>query len=270
MKATLPAIAVGLLACLAQARADGPPAKDPVPADFKVQVASFGVAKEPVYTEEVVIRSGKIYVFPSNVKEVTIIEPARGRLDLVDTGRKCQSEITFQTLDESMVKLKKSLLEAAENLEKQGGKAKIVEARMARDLFETKLDPTHDLKLNRVRLKNPAVEVDADGEPEADAARLSLVTSALVNIARLGAYRTPNDLPPFVELETLAALTGERKLRPTSITYLYRLAGPPQKMRRTYKLVPSLTDREIEAISRIDRFREVVPTLRYEQFRLDR
>jgi hypothetical protein len=268
MKVQLQVIAVGILGFLTIARADGP--STPIPADFKMQIASFGAAKEPVYTEEVVFRSGRIYVFPSNSKEVTIIEPGRSLVEILDVGRKVQTEIPFQKLDDGMVKIKASLRAASENLEKQGGRGKILESKMTRDLFETKLEITHDPKTNHIRLKNPTVEVDADGEPEVDAPRLAMVTSALVNVARLGAYRTPNDLPPFIELESIAALTGERKLRPTSITYLYRLAGPPQKMRRTYKLIPTLTDREVEAISRVDRLREVAPSLRYDQYRVDR
>ncbi len=268
MKAQLRAIAIGMTAFLATARGDGPPT--PVPADFRLSVESFGAGQEPVYTDEIVVRSGRIYVISTLTKEVTIIEPSRSSLELLDIGRRVQTELSFEKLDEGMVKLKGSLLATVEKLEKQGGRGKMLEARMTRDLFETKLELTADPKLNRVKLKNPAVEVDAEGEPEADAARLAYVTSALVNIARLGAYRTPNDLPPFVELETIAALTGERTLRPVSITYLYRLAGPPQKLRRKYKLVPTLTAREVEAIKRVDQLRQVARSLRYDQYRFDR
>jgi hypothetical protein len=92
----------------------------------------------------------------------------------------------------------------------------------------------------------------------------------LGSIAKLGAYRTPDDLPPFAELEAIAALTGERHQRPTELAYLYRLAGPPRKFRRTYRLIPTLTDREVEAIVRVDRLREVAPNVRYERYRLAR
>ncbi len=266
--ARLVVIFSGLFIVGAIAHADGPPAL--VPADFRLYIKSFGVAKEPIYTEDVVYHSGRIYVFPSNVKEVTIIEPAKARLDLIDTGRRVQCEFEFSKLDNSMTRLKSSLREAAEKLEKQGGKAKLIEARMTRDLFETKLETTFDPKTRRLRMKNPVVEVDAESEPEVDAGRLALINSSLVNIARLAAYRVPEDLPPFIEFEAIAALTVERKLRPTSMTYVYRLAGPPQKMRRTYEMIDKLTDRELEALKLIDRLSEVAPSLRYDQFRVDR
>ncbi len=262
-------IVAGIVALLAMASVHGdePPV---LPADFKIQVGEFALQKEPVSTEEIVIRQGRAYIFPSDSKEVVIIEPARKRLELLDVGRKLQSEISFRTLDESLDKVKKSLREAADDREKRGGRGNVLEAKMTRDLFETKLAIAEEPKTHRVRLTNPVVEVVADGEPEPDAPRLAMVAVTLESIAKLGAFKVPNDLPPFVELEAIAALTGARKLRPTELTYLYRLNGPPRKFHRTYRMVPTLTDREVEAIARVDRLREVAPSLRYGQYRPDR
>jgi hypothetical protein len=240
------------------------------PADFKIQVGEFALKKEAVATAEIVVRQGRAYVFPSDSKEVVVIEPARKRVELVEIGRKVQAEVTFQELDESLEKLKKSLGEAADAREKLGGRGNVLEARMARDLFLTKFEVAEGRRPLRVRLANPSVEIDADGVPEGDAARLAMTADILTSIAKLGAFRVPNDLPPFAELEAIATLTGERKLRPTRLSYLYRLAGPPRKFHRTYLLVPTLTDREVEAIVRVDRLREVAPSLRYERYRTDR
>lgn len=217
-------IVASLLAVLTTAGADGPPT---VPADFRLHIASYGLDKEPVYTEEVVVRKGRAYVFPSTSKEVVIIEPARGRLEILDVGRRIQSEVSFKALDESIAKLKVNLRETAEKLEKQGGRGNEVEAKMGRELLEPKLEISQPSKPNRLHLTNPAIEIDADGEAEPDAARLALVSAILESIAKLGAYRTPDDLPPFAELETIAILTGSRRQRPTELAYLYRLAGPP-------------------------------------------
>ena len=257
-------ILASLLAVLTTTGADGPTT---VPDDFRLQVASFGLGKEPVYTEEIVVRDGRAYIFPSNTKEALIIEPARGRLELLDVGRRVQTEVSFRALDESVEKLRAGLREAAEKLEKKGGRANEIEAKMTRDLLEPKLAIDPVSKANRTRLTNAAIEIDADGEPEPDAPRLAMIATVLNSIAKLGAYRTPEDLPPFAELETIAALTGERRQRPTELAYLYRLAGPPKKFRRTYRLIPNLTDREMEAIARVDRLREVAPNVRYERYR---
>jgi hypothetical protein len=55
-------------------------------------------------------------------------------------------------------------------------------------------------------------------------------------------------------------------LRPTEVSILYRLAGPPRKMRTTYLLVPSLTDRELEALARVDRLRRTAPSLSFTRY----
>jgi hypothetical protein len=62
------------------------------------------------------------------------------------------------------------------------------------------------------------------------------------------------------------ALITERHLRPTDVSILYRLAGPPRKLRWTYKVVPELTDNEREAISRVDSLRATARFVRYPNF----
>ena len=262
--------ASGLLLAIVAAGADDPPPV--VPADFKILIGEFSLKKEPISTAEVVVRRGRAYVFPSDSKEVLRIDPVGKRIDLVDIGRKVQAEVTFVELDQSLEKMKKVLASAAEAREKVGGRGPLLEAKMTRDLFQTRLDVVESAGPDgpRIRLTNPAVEVIADGEAEPDSSRLALTAVILSNIARLGAFRVPNDLPPFAELEAIAALTGDRKLRPTRLSYLYRLTGPPRKFHRTYRLVPTLTDREVEAIARVDRLRERIPSLRYERYRANR
>jgi hypothetical protein len=258
-------ILVGLAVLATSATAQGPPAE--VAADFKIKVAAFGLAKDPIYTEELVAISGRVYQFVSISHEIVIIEPIRSRVDLLDIERKLQSEVTFSQIDEGLARIKGTLARTIDRREKTGKRADQVEAQMTRDLAEPRLAVSPDPGSRRLRLTNPSVEVVADGEPEPDAPRLALVRSAMTSVAKLGAFRTPNDLPPFIELDTIDALTGDRKLRPTELSYLYRLAGPPKKFRRTYRLIPDLTDRDREAIRRIDQLRESAPSVRYEKYR---
>lgn len=263
-------ILVGLasLASMATAQAPGPiPAAPP---DFKLLVASYGLGTVPVYTEELVAISGRVYQFASNSHEVVVIEPARSRVALLDLDRRLQSEISFGQLEAGLARVKGRLAGESDRREKTGRRADAVEAQMTRDLAEPRFAVAFDPEAHRVRLTNPSVEVVAVGEPDSDAPRVALAAQALDSIAKIGAFRTPNDLPPFAELEAVAALATVRKLRPTELTFLYRLAGPPQKFRRTYRLVPALTDRDREAIRRIDRLRESVPAVRYEKYRGDR
>jgi hypothetical protein len=257
------------LACLGSpAGAQGPPpAGTP---DFKILVANFGVAREPIFTEELVAISGRVYQFASITREVVVIEPVRAQVGLLDIERKLQSEISFSELEGGLSRVRATLWREAERREKTGKRADAIEAQMTRDLAEPRFAATFEPQARRVRLTNPTIEVVGDGEPDPDAARLALVGQSLATVAKLGAFRTPNDLPPFAELDGVAALVVERKLRPTELTYLYRLAGPPRKFRRTYRLAPGLTDRDREAIRRVDRLREAAPVVRYEKYRGDR
>jgi hypothetical protein len=259
---------VAIAVLVTPATAQGPPAE--VAADFKVLVAAYGLAREPVYTEEMVAISGRVYQFVSISHEVVVIEPLRSRIDLLDLDRKLQSELTFGRIDAGLARIKGTLNEEIDRRLKTGKRADQVEAQMTRDLADPRLAVSSEPGSRTVRLTNASVEVVAAGEPETDASRLALFGTALTSVAKLGAFRTPNDLPPFIELETIAALTGGRKLRPTELSFLYRLAGPPRKFRRTYRLIPSVTDRDREAIRRIDLLRESAPDVRYEKYRAPR
>lgn len=259
---------VGIAVLASPATAQGPPAG--VAADFKILVAAYGLARDPIYTEEMVAISGRVYQFMSLSHEVVIIEPIRSRVDLLDLDRKLQSEVTFGQLDEGIARIRGTLAEAIDRRSKTGKRADQVESEMTRDLAEPRLAILSEPGSGKVRLTNSSVEVAAVGEPEPDLDRLALVGAAMTAVAKLGAFRTPNDLPPFVEIDTIAALTGDRRLRPTELSYLYRLSGPPRKFRRTYRLIPALTERDREAIRRIDHLRESAPAVRYEKYRLSR
>src|SRR5438309_1861507 len=84
-------------------------ARPDVDADFKILVAAYGLAREPVYTEEMVAISGRVYQFLSNSHEVVVIEPKRSRVDLLDLDRKVQSEVTFGQLEEGLARIKGTL-----------------------------------------------------------------------------------------------------------------------------------------------------------------
>ena len=59
------------------------------------------------------------------------------------------------------------------------------------------------------------------------------------------------------------------QLRPTEMAFTYRLAGPPRKHRWTYRLVETLTTRELEALNRVARLPPAstpfIPFDRYER-----
>ena len=112
-------------------------------------------------------------------------------------------------------------------------------AAKSRDLIDPHFTATFDASARRLRLTNKSVEVDAQGETEPDGLRLALISQTLAALVKLDSLRDPQGIPPFPRLEALEALTAGHRLRPSELTFLYRLSGPPQKLRWTYRLEPN-------------------------------
>lgn len=246
---------------------DAPAARPAPSSEFKLVVTMFGAGKEPLATADLVARKGVAYQFITEAPaEVLVIDPRGSRLILLDLTRKVQTEVTSCRLDANLERLHRKLTAAVAAKEKSPSRADRVAASMTRDLIDPRFQETYDPRALRLRLKNPTVEVDAVGDREPDAERLMLTVNCLAAIMKLGALRDPDSLPPFTRLESLREIAAVHRLRPTEVSYLYRLAGPPRKLRWTYRLVPTLTEREGQALSRVDAIRRALPAVPYEHY----
>lgn len=249
--------------------ADEPKQETRALADFKLVISLYGVRKPPIATAELVVRNAVAYQFlTDSPNEVMIVDPGQSRLILFDLTRKIQTEFTSERLDAHLGKLHKQIGDAAGRLEKSEARADKVSAAMSRNLIDPHFEIVSAPAKNSVRLINPTVEVDATGEPESNESRLAMITNCLAAIAKVSAIRDPENLPPFTKLAVLRVLAVERKLRPTEISYLYRLSGTPKRLRFTYRLETVVNDRDREALARVDRLRapaKFVPYERYEK-----
>lgn len=255
------------LACILGMAAEPPSAPPP---DFKLALGLFGADQAPLGTGELVVRKGVAYQFLSEAKqEVQIVDPNHARVILLDLKRKLQTEITPSQLDAHVARLRRTIEAAIETREKSKDRSDRVAAGMSRELvnpnFKTEFDPLS----HRLRLANATVEVVATGDPEPDSRRLALIQCVLTAIVKLGSLREPDTLPPFTRLEALNALMTGHKLRPAEVTMVLRLAGPPKKLRWTFKLVAELTNREREAIARVDQLRVNTRFVPYASYDLD-
>jgi hypothetical protein len=266
-----PAVAGLVLGLGTALGADAPTGPGLPLADFKIVVAMYGVRKEPTMTTELVVRHGRVYQFNSDATaEIIIHDPPTERIELFDMDRMVQTDLTWKALGDAEDRLRKALTQAIEKREQEGGRANRISAAMSRSLSDPHFLISFETKTNHLRLTNASVEVDAFGEPDPDAARLKIIASTLAASIRLESARNVEQIPPFPRLDTLKALIAEHQLRPTETTFRFRLAGPPQKLRWTYRLVPNLTAREVEALARINRLREKASHLRYERYEQDR
>jgi hypothetical protein len=244
-----------------------PNLKAPAPADFKLAISFFGVRKEPITTSELIVHGGTAFYFASeSPEEIVIINPADRRVELLDLERRTQAEISFTRLDEKQTTLHRSIAEAIRKQEEAGGRSNRVSAEMSRALNDPGLTQSYDPASSRLQLTNSAVNVDATGEPETDTARLTLIVTALDSLIKLAAVRDPEAIPPFIRLDTVHSLIVGHQLRPTELTFTYRLAGPPRKHRWTYRLVEPLTARELEALNRIARLRAGTPFIPFDRY----
>lgn len=239
--------------------ADGPPKAAPAsrapapPADFKLKIALHGVRKTPVATAQLIVHRGVAYQFVSEIREeVLVIDPASARVGLLDLKRKVQTEVSSKRLDAHLAAAFGKISAQVAKDEAAGTRAGRIDAAMNRDLIEPKFEESVEDGGRKIRLSNATVEVTAVGEPEPDGPRLAMMANGLAASLKLAAYREPDALPPFTCLDALRRVVTVHRLRPTEMDYIYRLHGPPKRLRWTYELVPALTDREVEAITRIE------------------
>jgi hypothetical protein len=248
-------LSLGLMAAWTLAcRAEEPPSRggDAAP-EFKLETELFDVRKTPEARSELLSRNGTAYQFIEGVtEEVIVIEPARRRVELLDLRRSIRTVLTAQRLDAAVARLHRRLTFDIDRQTQSALRRDRVAAEMDRDLADPRFIESYDPTAHRLRLSNPTVEVVALGEPETERERLDMVTNSLAATTKLAALRDPDGLPPFARLDTLRILSGVRRLRPTEITYLYRLGDRPTKVRWTYRLIPSLTAKEREVLSRIE------------------
>ena len=238
-----------------------------VPADYKLVIAMYGVAKEPISKTELVVHKGRAFLFkPGPPLEVIIHDPSTGRLEMIDLKRKIRSEISFKKLDDYGNQLHDAIAAASAKREALGGKGNQVAAAMSRDLIDPHFAASYDSASHRLRLSNTTIDVEARGEPETDEARLAAIHATLAALARMDSVRDPQDIPPFPRLEALRALVVDHRLRPTELTFVFRLAGPPQKIRWTFRMEPSLTKRELEAIATVEAIHELCRFARFNRY----
>lgn len=257
----IPALAVMAIS-LAPASAQAPPQ---VAGDFKLKIKLLGASDKPQATAELLYTRGTYYHFTSDSDEILIIEPARQRIELIDLKRRLSTQVSFKRLDDYLVKLKDAVGNVIEKKSKSEDRGDRIAAAQSRSLIEPKLTWTFDSDKNTLTSKNEHIEASAAGQPEPDASRLAAIRLGLDVTTKLGALRAPGSIPPFARLDAIAQ-SVDRKIRPTELNFLYRLSGPPYRVRWSYEFVDHLTDRERDAFARIARLRDLAVPLRLERY----
>jgi hypothetical protein len=237
--------------------------------DFKLEIRFFGPQKGALASADLIVRNGIAYEFASELPdEVIIIEPTRSRIVLLDLERRLQTEIGAKQLDASLGKLYSATLAAIERREKSGTRADKVAAAMSRDLIDPRFKTQPDPDPHRLILSNPSVEIRTESVDEPDLYRLQMIMNSLAALNKLSAVREPDAIPPFTRIAALRAVSDTGKQRPIEMSCLYRLAGPPRRLRWTYKLA-EVTERESNALKTLDALRLKLKYVTLEEYDAD-
>ena len=261
---------LAVAAILATGPAD-PAIKTAKAPDFKLVVGFYGAGSEPVGVGEIVAFRGRIYQFTSDMREFIVLDFPEKTAEFLDVKHRVQARLPIEKTEALVAAIRRRLGQRVQQLEATDDHANQVSARKTRDLIEPAFREKFDPKAHTLELSNGSVEIHASGVPDPDAARLALIGYALMTLARVNSSRDPESIPPFTRLEAISNLVGQKHLRPTELSFLYRLNGPPEKYRWTYRLEPALKDRDHIGLARLDRFREeakVIPLADFEK--LDR
>lgn len=235
-----------------QAPTPAPAPSPPAPPEFKILWASFGVGDDPLAVYQMLASRGKLYEFRGSSTEVIVYDLSQKLIHIVDLKLRSKARITYREVDERLAKLRRETIEAADELEKKTARADRVAGALKRIVVEPKFQATFDEGEHQLRLTNASIEIEARGEHEDDPARFAVLVEYLMEAVKLRTIRTPEDLRQFTEIETLSNLIEKHKLRPMEITFLFRLAGRPQKLRAIYRVVPEIPEDERKNIAAVD------------------
>ncbi len=242
------------------------PARPVNPAQYKLAYKYTDVKELSSLSGEYFFREDRVYHFLDASDEVMIIEPAQKMVRFLDLRRKVATELSFARIDAAIENYGNDLRAGIKANQQQNTRAGRIEAAMEADLLEPHWSVEGDDRLHRIRLFNETIEVDATGIPEPDEARLARVGEALSINIKLTTLRFPDAIAPFAHLDTLSVLARDRKLMPSEISFLFRLAGPPEKYLWSYGFGPTLTDREWEALRRVDALLIRTKTLTFDRY----
>src|SRR5262249_41530237 len=151
-------------------------------------------------------------------KEVVIVDPAAKALHLIDLSLKIAADLPYADLDAEVAANRAEQRRIADEHAKSVARAERVDGEIRRDLAEPRFQAQFDEGARTLTLANRTARVEARGEPDDDAARLALLAEALGAVAKLRAFRDPDDLRHLIEVDAIAALVVGRKLRPAETT----------------------------------------------------
>lgn len=215
---------------------------------------------------ELVYHKGKIYRVIQDSTEILIFDPNTGNVSLVELARKIRAEIPAERLLAAVPQLHAAIDKALVKRQTSTSRADKIAVRMSRELIDPKFQTDHQPDQNRFRFKNSVAEVDLSTVIEPDTARAGLIMASLEMMVQLDALRNPREIPPFCKLSALELVKSRPGMRPSRMSILYRLMGPPAGFVWRFQVDDKFDDDEIRALASFDQARAAAKPLSYDAY----
>jgi hypothetical protein len=258
--------AVVLLLTLRGTLSLGQAEKPAIPADFRVSVALKEATTDQGISAEWLAYKGRVLEIIDGRHELILIDPIARRVELLDLNRKRIARISFDRLDAELAAHKARLQRTVDKLATSSERADKIKAAKTADLLNPAGSLTYDVKSHTLRRTGKTSEVVATGAPDGDSGRLEMIRLSLAYLVKLDTYRAPEKLPPFVQLHAINALIQDHHVRPTEISLLFRLNGPPIRFRWTHVMTPSLTAKDVELWTKLDNFLKTANVMDFDAY----
>ncbi len=238
---------------------------------FKIEITYHDLNESESITSTLVFRQDRVFEIVKGSTEFTIIDLADGKVHLVGVQKNANCELTQAQVDAGYDKyINERRRDAAELLAKGNTNEQASAKSEMLYLSPALKQEPNDAPPARVRMRSEGVDVSFTGN--ADATRLERVYRSLVTLLKLPASRDGEWISPQAHLDAFKVMKEKYSLIPTELVFLFKFREGPAKYRWTYKLTPNLTDRELEAVRRVEAFlasTKTVPHQRYERIILN-
>jgi hypothetical protein len=234
------ALSRSILACVAVASAIAGLTQRAVADDFRIETKIYsGKEAEPVSQNLTLFRGNEVYDFLDKPTEITVFDPPRGRVILLDPARRVKAEVKLERL-----------AAFSEDLKHWCGRQTDPMLRFAADAkFEQTLDDTTgELVFTSQFLTYRVQTLRADTEAIAEQYR-----DFSDSYARLNALTNPGSLPPFPRLAVNEALFRSRMIpEKVQLTIPSRshFGGKPTTMRTEHAVNWRLLQSDLEQIDK--------------------
>jgi hypothetical protein len=224
--------------------------------DFRVENKVFsGDQKEPVAQSTTIFHGGIVYDYLAQPAEMTIFDPVRGRVVLLDPTRRIKAELTLEVINGAIDRVKARL----------GNGDDPYKRFLANPAFDEHVDPsTGEIVFQSDWM---TYRVSGAATDKAESARQYREFSDAY--ARLNTFLRPGSRPPFARLIVNEALEkrGEIPMK-VDLNLTLKKGLPPKRinMRSEHHLIPQLVESDRRRVAQTDEFLTMFSSLSFSEY----